>query len=99
MSKTLSRSETWSLLALSVGCLAVIFQTFQGDGAPLVASLALSGLAFASCYAMIRWLGETFMKAGLKGKDMSKKGRPEMYAALLATRSMATTELTGHGQT
>ena len=83
----LSNTETWSLLSLSFACFAIISKTFQGDGAPLVASLAFSGIAFASSYSMIRWLGPTFMKAGLKGKDMSKihkKEIPETMGAVCA---------------
>lgn len=74
----LSRTETYSLLALTVACVAILANTFQGDGAPLVASLALSGIAFSATYAMIRWLGPTFIKAGLKGVDMSKSNKKEI---------------------
>lgn len=74
----LSQTESWSLTALSLASVAVLVQTFQGDGAPLVASIAFSGLAYAMSYAMIRWLGEAFIKAGLKGKDLGKKDRREM---------------------
>jgi len=77
-STSLSSTETWSLLLLSSACLAVVAQTLHGDGAPLVASLGFSGLAFALTYALIRWLGDVFMKAGLKGRDMSKVRRVEM---------------------
>jgi UDP-N-acetylglucosamine--dolichyl-phosphate N-acetylglucosaminephosphotransferase len=83
----LSFAETLSLLSLSLACFAVIANTFQGDGAPLVASLAFSGIAFAGSYSMIRWLGPTFIKAGLKGKDMSKvhkKEIPETMGAVCA---------------
>ncbi|TVY86149.1 UDP-N-acetylglucosamine--dolichyl-phosphate N-acetylglucosaminephosphotransferase [Lachnellula willkommii] len=83
----LSFTETLSLLSLSLASFAVIANTFQGDGAPLVASLAFSGIAFAASYSMIRWLGPTFMKAGLKGKDMSKlhkKEIPETMGAVCA---------------
>lgn len=83
----LSFTETLSLLSLSLASFAVIANTFQGDGAPLVASLAFSGIAFAGSYSMIRWLGPTFMKAGLKGKDMSKlhkKEIPETMGAVCA---------------
>src|SRR5690348_15332700 len=86
-SSALSFTETLSLLSLSLACFAVIANTFQGDGAPLVASLAFSGIAFAGSYSMIRWLGPTFMKAGLKGKDMSKvhkKEIPETMGAVCA---------------
>ena len=77
-SATLSRTETFSLLALSAACVAVLANTFQGDGEPLIASVALSGVAFSATYAMIRWLGPTFMKAGLKGVDMSKHYKKEI---------------------
>jgi UDP-N-acetylglucosamine--dolichyl-phosphate N-acetylglucosaminephosphotransferase len=74
----LSRSETASLLVLSAACVAILANTFQGDGEPLAASVALSGLAFSASYAMIRWLGPTFIKAGLKGMDLSKLHRKEI---------------------
>ena len=78
MTAVLSRTETWSLLALVFACLGVIANTFQGDGEPLSASLAFSGLAYSATYALIRWLGPTFIKAGLKGVDMSKPNKKEM---------------------
>lgn len=83
---TLSRRETWRLLVLMGICIAILANTFQGDGAPLVASIAFSGIAFAVTFTVIRWLVPVFMKAGLKGKDMGKPRRPEMYvfARLLA---------------
>ena len=79
MNTTLSRAETLSLCAISAACLAIIANTFHGNGEPLIASLAFSGIAFASTYSLIRWLGPTFMAAGLKGKDMSKLRKTEMY--------------------
>lgn len=75
---TLSRTETLRLLFLVGACLGIIVNTFQGDGAPLVASIAFSGIAFAVTFSMIRWLVPVFMKAGLKGKDMAKPRKPEM---------------------
>ena len=83
MSTTLSQAEAWSLLALSASCVGIIFNTFHGDGEPLIASLAFSGLAFALTFSLIRWLGDVFMKANLKGRDMSKLKKPEMYIGLL----------------
>jgi UDP-N-acetylglucosamine--dolichyl-phosphate N-acetylglucosaminephosphotransferase len=83
----LSRTETISLSALSFVCVVVLTNTFKGDGEALIASAALSGLAFAACYAMIRWLGPTFIKAGLKGRDMSKVNKvdlPECMGAVSA---------------
>lgn len=87
MNSALSSTETLSLLSLSLACFGIIANTFHGDGEPLIASLAFSGIAFSSSFAMIRWLGPTFMKAGLKGKDMSKvhkKEIPETMGAICA---------------
>lgn len=74
----LSNTESLSLLSLTVASGAIIANTLHGDGEPLVASLAFSGIAFSASYAMIRWLGPTFMKAGLKGVDMSKVNKKEI---------------------
>lgn len=79
MTTTLSGSEAWSLLALSAACVGIIINTFHGDGEPLIASLAFSGIAFALTFSLIRWLGDVFMKASLKGRDMSKLKTIEMY--------------------
>ncbi|PGH27978.1 hypothetical protein AJ80_00232 [Polytolypa hystricis UAMH7299] len=78
MITALTRNETWSLLTLVIACFSVLANTFQGDGEPLIASLALSGIAFAATFSLIRWLGGVFMRAGLKGKDMAKLRRPEL---------------------
>lgn len=82
MTSTLTGVEAWSLLALSAACVGIIVNTFQGDGEPLIASLAFSGIAFAFTFSLIRWLRETFMRANLKGRDMSKLKKPEMYEVL-----------------
>ena len=79
MATTLSRAEAWSLLTLSAACIGIIVNSFNGDGEPLIASLAFSGLAFAFAFSLIRWLGDVFMKANLKGRDMSKLHDVEMY--------------------
>ncbi|KAI4135361.1 MAG: hypothetical protein LQ347_000727 [Umbilicaria vellea] len=87
MSASLSRTETFSLLALSAACVGIIANTFHGDGEPLIASLAFSGIAFAFTFSLIRWLGDTFMAAGLKGRDMSKVRKveiPETMGAVCA---------------
>lgn len=78
MITTLDRSETVGLSALSVTCLAILANTFHGNGEPVIASLAFSGLAFAFSYCLIRWLGPVFVKAGLTGQDMSKLKKTEM---------------------
>ncbi len=75
---SLSRGETLTLLTISGASLAVLANTFSGDGEPLIASLALSCAAFALCYAMIRWLGPTFIKAGFRGRDLSKVNKVEL---------------------
>ena len=67
---SLNSSETWSLLCLVGACGAVLANTFQGDGAPLVASFAFSGLAFAFTYA--------FITSGFKGKELGKAVPKEM---------------------
>lgn len=86
-SPELSSTETITLLSLFLASIYIITATFHDDGEPLVASLAFSGIAFSATYAMIRWLGPSFMKVGLKGKDMSKvhkKEIPEMMGAVCA---------------
>lgn len=85
---SLSLRESLAHLSLSVLCLSLLFKTLSREnGEPLVASLAFSGIAFSSTYSMIRWLGPTFMRAGLKGKDLSKRDRkeiPETMGAICA---------------
>lgn len=78
MSTLLTRTETWTVVAISFLCLTVLANTFQGDGEPLIVSLAFSGLAFSLTYALVRWLGQIFISAGLKGRDMSKLKKPEL---------------------
>lgn len=78
-SGSLSNGEIWRLLILTGICIAILANAFQDDGAPLVASAACSGIAYVVTFSMIRWLGPVFMKAGLKGRDMAKPRRPEMY--------------------
>ncbi|OGM41241.1 UDP-N-acetylglucosamine--dolichyl-phosphate N-acetylglucosaminephosphotransferase [Aspergillus bombycis] len=77
-SSSLSLQETWRLLMLVGICASILLNTFQDEGAPLVASIAFSGIVFAVAYSLIRWLGPVFMKAGLKGRDMAKPKRPEI---------------------
>ena len=78
MNTSLSRTEASSLSIVCVVSCGIIANSFQGDGEPLVVSLALSGIAFASTYSLIRWLGGAFVKAGLKGRDMSKLKKTDM---------------------
>lgn len=75
---SLSYPETITLTTLSGVGLAILANTLRGNGEPLIASLALSILGFALCYSMIRWLGPTFMRAGFRGRDMSKLQRTEI---------------------
>jgi UDP-N-acetylglucosamine--dolichyl-phosphate N-acetylglucosaminephosphotransferase len=87
MSGQLSNTETWSLLACSVASLGMLSNTWNNDGAPVFASLALSGLAFSSSYAIIRWTGDAFIRVGRKGKDMSKKQPIELSALFIPEHS------------
>jgi UDP-N-acetylglucosamine--dolichyl-phosphate N-acetylglucosaminephosphotransferase len=75
---TLSRAETLSLVTITGACVAILANAFSGDDKPLIVSLALSGLAFCASFALIRWLGPTFIKAGFKGVDMAKHSRREL---------------------
>jgi UDP-N-acetylglucosamine--dolichyl-phosphate N-acetylglucosaminephosphotransferase len=78
MSTTLGQTEVYSLLALTLACFGILANTFHGDGEPLVASIAFSGLAFSFCYALVRWLGDAFMRRGFKGRDLCKVKKTEM---------------------
>jgi len=76
--RDLTRTEVYSLSALSALCLAILFNAFRSNGEPLYASLAIGGLAFAFSYALVLWTGDVFVRRGYKGRDMSKKTSPEM---------------------
>lgn len=78
MATALSSTEAYSLLSLSLAAVAVLFNTFTGEGEPLIASIAFSCLAFSSCYALIRWLGNAFIRRGFKGKDLCKVKQTEL---------------------
>jgi len=90
MSAELSRTESLSLLTVSAACTAVLVNTWQTNGEPIYASLALSGVGFAMSYGIIRWTGDAFMKAGRKGRDMSKKVSVEMFVPIHAVKLEAT---------
>lgn len=90
-SSTLSRTESLTLLALTGACVTILANAFlyedDDTSKPLIVSLALSGLAFSATYALIRWLGPTFMRVGFKGVDMAKVNRreiPECMGAVCA---------------
>ena len=74
----LSRTEWSSLSVLAVACVAILVNAWRNDGEPLYSSLAISGLAYAFSYALVRWTGDVFIKRGYKGRDMSKKHAVEM---------------------
>lgn len=76
----LTPRETLTHLSLTLLSLLLLTQTLlrTPHGAPLLASLSFSCICFSASYSMIRWLGPTFMRAGLKGKDMSKRSSPEI---------------------
>lgn len=78
MVQDLSSTERYSLSLLSVLCLAILINAWRSDGEPLFASLAISGIAFAFAYALVRWTADVFIKRGYKGRDMSKKNPIEV---------------------
>lgn len=77
-------SSGWYLFLLSLvgACCVLLYTVFKGDGEPLIASLGFSGIAFAATYCLISWLGDEFKRVGLKGKDVSKRDRRELYGLL-----------------
>lgn len=77
-STALTTTETISLAAVSWASITVLANTFRGEGEPLIASIAFSALGFAASYALIRWLGDAFMRRGFKGKDLCKVKKNEM---------------------
>ena len=82
----LSNTETLSLAAITFASGTILWNAVR-EGEPLISSVAMSGLAFTSAFCLIRWLGNVFMKAGLKGKDMSKPKKleiPETMGAVCA---------------
>lgn len=87
----LSVPESITLSSLTIAALAILYAILTSrasrQGEPLLASAAFTLIAFSAVYAMIRWLGPTFVAAGLKGKDMSKPIRreiPETMGAVCA---------------
>ncbi|KAL9098998.1 MAG: hypothetical protein Q9163_005442 [Psora crenata] len=82
MDSTLSQTEAWTLLAVFASSVGIISSTFHTDGEPLIAALAFSGLGLTSTYSLIRWLRQTFMRANLKGQDMSKIKKVEIPEAM-----------------
>lgn len=76
---SLTAKEALYLSLLTVTCCGIVAHSLRGDVEPVLVSVAFSGIAFAFTYSLIRWLGKAFMKAGLKGRDMSKLRKEEMY--------------------
>ncbi|KAL2120409.1 hypothetical protein VTJ04DRAFT_4436 [Mycothermus thermophilus] len=86
---TLTRHECLTLFTITTACLSILLAAVQEPAAdiPLIVSLALSGLAFSASYALIRWLGPAFMRAGFRGVDLAKPTRreiPECMGAVCA---------------
>lgn len=79
MATALTRVETFTLFSICAACVGVIANTFHGNGEPLIASIAFSGIAFAFTFSLIRWLGPVFLQAGFKGRDMCKVKKVELY--------------------
>ena len=74
---------TWGwyffLFSLDGACFGLIYTVYQGGGEPVLASLGFAGIAFSASFCGIQWLGDAFKRVGLKGRDISKKGKPELY--------------------
>ncbi|KAF2714220.1 UDP-GlcNAc-1-phosphate transferase [Pleomassaria siparia CBS 279.74] len=88
MSTALGQTEVYSLLALSLACFGILANTFRGDGEPLIASIAFSGLAFSFCYALVRWLGDAFIRRGFKGRDLCKLKKTEIPETMGAVAAL-----------
>ncbi|MCJ1307016.1 tunicamycin resistance protein [Agyrium rufum] len=78
MAHKLTTTESLTLFVLASSSFGILANTFHGDGEPLIASLAFSGIGFAATYSLVRWLGGVFMAANIKGKDMSKVRKVEI---------------------
>ncbi|KAL7270564.1 tunicamycin resistance protein [Rhizina undulata] len=78
MSQQLTAGWYFFLFTLVGACCGLIYTVFSGEGEPLIASLGVSGIAFAASFCMISWLGDAFKKVGLKGKDLAKSDRREL---------------------
>lgn len=76
---SLTTKEVLYLSLLTVTCCGIVAHSLRGDVEPVLVSVAFSGIAFAFTYSLIQWLGKAFMKVGLKGRDMSKLRKEEMY--------------------
>jgi UDP-N-acetylglucosamine--dolichyl-phosphate N-acetylglucosaminephosphotransferase len=61
---------------------------FNSQGNPLVTSVGFSLTGFAISYVMIPRLGPSFIKIGLKGRDLSKKDRPELPETMGAVAAL-----------
>lgn len=74
----LSRTESSAIAILTAICIGLLARAFNsGGGEPIVASLALSGIAFAATYAGIVQTGPSLQKV-FKGADLSKRVRKEI---------------------
>lgn len=73
----LSRTESGSLALLSAVCIGLLARAFNSGGEPIVASIALTGFAFAASYALIVQTGPNLQKV-FKGTDLSKRVRKEI---------------------
>lgn len=78
----LTTTEAFSLTGLVLTSFAIIHNTLRGEGDPIYVSFALSLIGFAATFALIRWLGQVFMDAGLKGRDRSKRKQADIPEAM-----------------
>lgn len=93
---SLTAKEALYLSLLTVTCCGIVAHSLRGDVEPVLVSVAFSGIAFAFTYSLIRWLGKAFIKAGLKGRDMSKLRKEEMYVQGLPPLPPPTPAQMGH---
>ncbi|KAF3767714.1 hypothetical protein M406DRAFT_338430 [Cryphonectria parasitica EP155] len=80
-------SREFPILAAVVAISILLLSRALQGGEPIYTSLALSGLAFAATYYLIVQTASSFLKAGLKGTDMSKRTKkeiPECVGAICA---------------
>lgn len=73
----LSRTESGSLALLSALSVGLLARAFNNGGEPIVASLALTGFAFAATYSLIVQSGPNLQRI-FKGVDLSKRVRREI---------------------
>jgi UDP-N-acetylglucosamine--dolichyl-phosphate N-acetylglucosaminephosphotransferase len=80
-----ARESTIVLVVAPLSLALIVFPIVKEDVplGPLYASLGFSLLAFASTMYLIPAVGPLFIQRNLKGRDLLKSNRQEMYACLI----------------